>query len=205
VRGVALIQLMTVAGLILGGCARDPFVTERDETYAGEWLIPHQIDRITGAELPSAYVFAEASNSNVDFPRVSSLLLTCIDGAPSIRFAFDFKIGSNRNTVLGYRFDGKPGHATTSARGWSGETRSSSSKTGQRSRPSSASLPVRRRCMSGSGRSMGAERPSNIRWRDRLRRSARHSRNAICLNRPCQNRGGRHCPASIEPPQTIQA
>ncbi|WP_244628446.1 hypothetical protein [Tardiphaga robiniae] len=111
-----MIQLMTVAGLILGGCARDPFVTERDETYAGEWLIPHQIDRITGAELPSAYVFAEASNSNVDFPRVSSLLLTCIDGAPLIRFAFDFKIGSNRNTVLGYRFDGKPGHDDVGSR-----------------------------------------------------------------------------------------
>ena len=116
VRGVALIQLMTVAGVILGGCARDPFVTERDETYAGEWLISHQIDRITGAELPSAYVFAEASNSNVDFPRVSSLLLTCIDGAPLIRFAFDFKIGSNRNTVLGYRFDGKPGHDDVGSR-----------------------------------------------------------------------------------------
>lgn len=120
-RGVALIQLMTVAGLILSGCVRDPFlrdpfVTERDETRAGEWLIPHQIDRVTGAELPSAYVFAEASNSNVDFPRVSSLLLTCIDGAPLIRFAFDFKIGSNRNTVLGYRFDGKPGHDDVGSR-----------------------------------------------------------------------------------------
>lgn len=107
---------MMVAGLILGGCARDPFVTERDETRSGEWWIPHQIDRVTGAELPSAYVFAEASNSNVDFPRVSSLLLTCIDGAPLIRFGFDFKIGSNRNTVLGYRFDGTPGHDDVGSR-----------------------------------------------------------------------------------------
>jgi hypothetical protein len=111
-----LIQLMTVAGLILGGCVRDPFVTERGETRSGEWWIPHQIDRVTDAALPSAYVFAEASNSNVDFPRVSSMQLTCMNGAPLIRFAFDFKIGSNRNTILGYRFDGKPGHDNVGSR-----------------------------------------------------------------------------------------
>ncbi|WP_246664228.1 hypothetical protein [Tardiphaga sp. P9-11] len=115
-RSVALIQLMTVAGLILGGCVRDPFVTERGETRSGEWWIPHQIDRVTDAALPSAYVFAEASNSNVDFPRVSSMQLTCMNGAPLIRFAFDFKIGSNRNTILGYRFDGKPGHDNVGSR-----------------------------------------------------------------------------------------
>jgi hypothetical protein len=116
VRGVALIQTAVVAGLIIGGCARDPFVTQKGETRSGEWWIPHQIDRVTGANLPSATIFAQASNSNLDYPRVSSLQLTCIDRQPLIRFAFDFKIGSNRNSVLGYRFDDKPGHDDVESR-----------------------------------------------------------------------------------------
>lgn len=115
--GVALIRTMAIGSLLLGGCARDPFVTQKGETRSGEWWIPHQIDRITGERLPSAYVFAEASNSNIDYPRVSSLLLTCLEkNEPVIRFAFDFKIGSNRETVLGYRFDDKPGHEDVLAR-----------------------------------------------------------------------------------------
>ena len=64
---------------------------------------------MTGADLPSATVYADASNSNVDYPRMSSLQLTCFDRRPMIRFAFDFKIGSNPNSELGYRFDDKPG------------------------------------------------------------------------------------------------
>jgi hypothetical protein len=73
VKGVAL---MLVAGVTLGGCARDPFVTERGETRVHDWWIAHQIDRVSGAELPNAFVYAQASNSNVEYPRVSSMLLT---------------------------------------------------------------------------------------------------------------------------------
>lgn len=81
------------------------------ETRLRDWWIPHQIDRVTSAELPSAFVYAEASNSNVEYPRVSSLQLTCLPGnRPLIRFAFDFKVGSLLNTTLGYRFDDLPGH-----------------------------------------------------------------------------------------------
>lgn len=110
-RGVASICMIVTAGLTLCGCTRDPFVTEQGETRIRDWWIPHQIDRITGAALPSAYVYAEASNSNVEYPRVSSLLLTCMPGnRPLIRFAFDFKIGSLLYTTLGYRFDDLPGH-----------------------------------------------------------------------------------------------
>lgn len=110
-RGVASICMIVAASVALGGCTRDPFVTEKDETRIHEWWIPHQIDRVTGAALPSAYVYGEASNSNVEYPRVSSLLLTCMPGnRPLIRFAFDFKIGSLLNTTLGYRFDDLPGH-----------------------------------------------------------------------------------------------
>lgn len=116
-RGVAWVVAASVLGAsVLGGCARDPYVTNDGETVTGSWRIAHQIDRVTGAELPSAAVFAYASNTNVDFARVSSFQLTCFDKQPVVRFAFDFKIGSDRNSVLGYRFDDKPGHENVESR-----------------------------------------------------------------------------------------
>ncbi len=110
-RGVASICMIAAASAVLGGCTRDSFVTEEGEMRIHDWWIPRQIDRVTGTALPSAYVYGEASNSNVEYPRVSSLLLTCMPGQrPLVRFAFDFKIGSLLNTTLGYRFDDLPGH-----------------------------------------------------------------------------------------------
>lgn len=108
--------LLMVAGLGLGGCARDALVTPLGETRSGEWYIAHQVDRISDTELPSSTLFSLASNSNYDWPRVSSLQLTCFDGMPLIRFAFDVKIGTSRNTALAYRFDDKPGHEDVESR-----------------------------------------------------------------------------------------
>lgn len=98
-----------LAGALLSGCARDPYVTNAAETRSGNWRIARQFDRVSGTDLPSATVHAEASNSNVDYPRMSSLQLSCFEKQPLVRFAFDFKIGSNPNSELGYRFDDKPG------------------------------------------------------------------------------------------------
>lgn len=101
---------------LLAGCTRDPYVTHEGETRTGDWFIAHQVDRITAAELPSAIVFALASNTNVNYPRVSQMQLTCLDNRPLVRFAFDFKIGTNRDSVLGYRFDDKPGREDVESR-----------------------------------------------------------------------------------------
>jgi hypothetical protein len=101
---------------VLGGCARDPYVTADGETMAGNWYIAHQIDRVTGAELPSAVTFALASNTYAEYPRASQMQLTCLDRKPLVRFAFDFKIGSDRDSVLGYRFDDRPGQENVEAR-----------------------------------------------------------------------------------------
>lgn len=110
-RGVASASIMILMGCALGACARDPFVTEQGETRSRDWWIVRQVDRVTDAELPSAFVYAEASNSNFNYPRISSLQLTCMEEKkPLIRFAFDFKIGTGDNSVLGYRFDDLPGH-----------------------------------------------------------------------------------------------
>jgi hypothetical protein len=116
VRVVAFVMLCGFVGGMLGGCARDPYVTADGETMAGNWFIAHQTDRVTGAELPSAIVFALASNSYVDYPRASQMQLTCVDRKPVVRFAFDFRIGNDRDSVLGYRFDARPGHENVEAR-----------------------------------------------------------------------------------------
>lgn len=113
-RGVASVGII-VAGL-LGGCARDVYVSSEGETRSAEWYISQQIDRITGAPLPSAAVFGYASNSYVETPKVSNFQLTCFDGRPLARFSFAFKIGNDRESVFGYRFDDKPGHVNVEAR-----------------------------------------------------------------------------------------
>jgi hypothetical protein len=114
-RGVALVGLV-VTGLVLGGCIRDPYVTNYDEIRSGEWWISQQIDRVTGEELPSASVYEYASNTNEDFPKPSSFQMTCLDGKPVVRFAFAFKVGNDKDTVLGYRFDDRPGHENVESR-----------------------------------------------------------------------------------------
>ncbi|WP_299815587.1 hypothetical protein [Tardiphaga sp.] len=103
------------AGL-LGGCVRDPYVGAEGDTRSAEWYIAHQVDRVTGTELPSAAVHGWGSNSYVDFPKISQFQLTCFDGHPLVRFAFAFKIGNDRESVFGYRFDDRPGHAGVEAR-----------------------------------------------------------------------------------------
>jgi hypothetical protein len=114
--GVVRFVAFVVLCAVLGACARDPYVTADGETMAGNWYIAHQIDRVTAAELPSAIVFALASNSYADYPRASQMQLTCVDRKPLVRFGFDFKIGTDRDSVLGYRFDDKPGHENVEAR-----------------------------------------------------------------------------------------
>jgi hypothetical protein len=116
--GIGVVRFLAFVVLCwtLGGCARDPYVTADDETMSGNWYIAHQIDRVTSAELPSAVTFALASNTYADFPRASQMQLTCVDRKPLVRFAFDFKIGTDRDSVLGYRFDDRPGHENVEAR-----------------------------------------------------------------------------------------
>ena len=112
----AVAWVVMVFAVLSGGCARDPYVGGAGETRSAGWYIAHQVDRVTGAELPSSAVFAYASNSYVDFPKVSQFQLTCFDGRPLVKFSFAFKIGNDRESVFGYRFDDRPGHANVDAR-----------------------------------------------------------------------------------------
>ena len=106
------------AAALLGGCALpDPYVNASlKNVSAGSWKIETQKDRITGVAVPNAYVIASASNSNADWAEDASLQLTCFDGKPMVRFSFKFKVGTDNNSVLGYRFDEKPGHDNVNVR-----------------------------------------------------------------------------------------
>ena len=106
-----------LVALMLVACSnRDPYVTSAGETPSGSWKIFHQVDKITGAELPSATVRALASQTYAANPAPSLMQMTCFDKQPIVRFGFEFKIGTSKDTILGYRFDDKPGHESVAAR-----------------------------------------------------------------------------------------
>ena len=108
--------------LMLGGCSnRDPYVTSAGEASSGNWKIARQVDKVTPTELPSASVRAMASNTYAANASGSLLQITCFDKQPIVRFAFEFKIGTSKDTILGYRFDDKPGHDSVAARVVAGE------------------------------------------------------------------------------------
>jgi hypothetical protein len=103
------------APLALSACvtARDPIVTTAAPVRAGNWVVDRQIDRITGAPLSLAYVVTRNSSySSVAFTHPARMELGCFRQQPIVRFVFSYKVGSNRNSMLSYRFDDRPGRET---------------------------------------------------------------------------------------------
>lgn len=113
-RGVAFVMM----AMVLGACATpDPYVANPATTTSGNWKIEKQVDRITGVPVPSAMlVIDNASNSFAEYARPASMQLTCFEGKPMVRFAFEFKVGTDPNSIIGYRFDEKSGHDNVAAR-----------------------------------------------------------------------------------------
>ncbi len=107
----AIVCALSAVTLLLGACAaRDPVVSATDTVPAGNWRIERQIDRITGAPLASAMLNAPSSHAGEAFPKHVTMQLTCFNKTPLVRFSFEVKVGTTRNSVLGYRFDERPGH-----------------------------------------------------------------------------------------------
>jgi hypothetical protein len=102
----------------IGACARDPYVsTTANTASSGNWKIERQTDRITGTAIGSALLTTKnASHSGVNFAQAAGLQLTCFEGHPVVRISFDHKIGSDKNSTLGYRFDEKPGRDDVASR-----------------------------------------------------------------------------------------
>jgi hypothetical protein len=104
--------LSIFAAVTLSACmtARDPIVTTAGAAPVGNWRIERQLDRVTGAPITSAMLTTRASsNSAVAFPQPAMLSLSCFKDQPIVRLGFNFKVGSSRNSELGYRFDDRPG------------------------------------------------------------------------------------------------
>lgn len=112
------VVLCASLGAILGACQTpDPYVVAPATTTSGNWKIERQVDRVTGVPVPSATnTINNASNSFAERPSAASLQLTCFDGKPLVRLAFVFKVGTDANSIIGYRFDEKPGHDNIAAR-----------------------------------------------------------------------------------------
>lgn len=99
-------------GVTLSGCAaRDPYVTGSDgATRVGSWRIERGEDRVTGLPISSSALPASVTTSTQHLIARNALLqLLCFQNAPVVRIAFNDRVGSNRNSMLGYRFDDRPG------------------------------------------------------------------------------------------------
>jgi hypothetical protein len=106
VRAIALIGL----AFALAACA-----TTAPE--AGDWKIERGQDRILGKPAAYAHVAARSRNdlaqANPHLIAAASLQLGCFDNSPTVRIEFNHRIGTNRTSVLNYRFDENPGRETS--------------------------------------------------------------------------------------------
>lgn len=107
---LAASYLALAAGLMVSGCARDPYVYPSlyEEHFA--WEIERHLDRVTGRGIASAYVANRNGSHTAEFfTQPVGIQLLCFRDKPIVRFAFSVKVGSYRNAMLGYSFDEKPG------------------------------------------------------------------------------------------------
>jgi hypothetical protein len=113
---VRWIALAGMASLLSAGA--DPYVSTTANTVSsGEWKIERQADRVTGSAIASALLRTITSSHSQDaFAHPAQLQLTCFERNPVVRFSFEFKIGSDKNSALGYRFDDKPGRDNVESR-----------------------------------------------------------------------------------------
>jgi hypothetical protein len=103
-----------ITASLLAACVttRDSYVSNANAKVAGDWRIETAVDPITRKRLASAFVTTLSSHSLVPYPQAAMLQLTCFDNERVVRFSFETKVGSNRNSVLGYRFDENSGRET---------------------------------------------------------------------------------------------
>ncbi len=102
---------------VLTGCITDdppPFSTA---ARSGDWLIDRHVDRVTAAPVSGAFLRTLKSNNSAELAsRPASLQLSCFENKPIVRIAFEFKIGSDKNSTFGYRFDDRPGRDNVDSR-----------------------------------------------------------------------------------------
>jgi hypothetical protein len=74
------------------------------------WKVEEKPDQITGLPAATAWIRTQSTtNSKTWENRPAALQLICFKGSPIIRLNFAIRVGANRNSTVGYRFDEKPG------------------------------------------------------------------------------------------------
>jgi hypothetical protein len=82
---------------------------------AGDWNIRRGYDRILGKPTATASLLTRGRNTNTHplTANFTSIQLLCFDNVPIVRMDFLHKVGSNRTSVVHYRFDDNPGRSVT--------------------------------------------------------------------------------------------
>lgn len=101
-----------VIAVALAGCVSNGTVR------SGHWQIDQRPDLITGTPVAGAVTLAAQASNSTDPLRASlaALQLTCFENRPIAKINFSFRIGSDRNTSFGYRFDDRPGRDAVESR-----------------------------------------------------------------------------------------
>lgn len=94
------------------GCVSAPSPTTLGSApaYASatSWRYSADVDRISGKTKPSLSLAPTTAryNGRTGF---GSAAVICGEGKPSVMFVFDWPVGATHNSIVGYRFDQKPG------------------------------------------------------------------------------------------------
>jgi hypothetical protein len=104
--------LPMMSGLMLGACgAGDATIHGILGPQSGNvWKVEQKTDQISGLPTATAWIRTLSTNNSKNGDISSTMLqLMCFKGNPIVRLNFGSRVGSNRNSTVGYRFDQKPG------------------------------------------------------------------------------------------------
>lgn len=109
---VIIALALLVAGCVSNGQRTTPVGASYGQAGSINWSFETKEDRITGKTSPSLSIAPSAAryNGRTGF---ASAAVTCSNKSPAVLFAFDFPVGATHNSVVGYRFDQKPGRQPT--------------------------------------------------------------------------------------------
>jgi hypothetical protein len=88
----------------LGACASGGSTLQS----SGNWKIERRIDRISGAPAARVYLQKMVLDARGQF-QTATLQLGCFNDRPIVHLAFNFRIGTQKNAIVEYRFDANPG------------------------------------------------------------------------------------------------
>lgn len=107
----ACVTSFTGIAVASAGCAQQTSPIGSIQSGGSAWQVSSKVDRISGKPSTSISVGPAQAKYSSRGSRggFASASVLCADGSPMIMFVFDFPVGSTGTSVVGYRFDEKPG------------------------------------------------------------------------------------------------